>query len=157
MSQDPFRPLCAKDVEPRAKATNYPAEYAPRVDGRIRRRLGESFGLEKFGVNLTTVLPGCQSALLHRHSRQEEFIYILAGRAVLRTQDAEFELSPGDCAGFGPGGPAHHLVNRSDEPMHYLEIGDRIADDEAEYPEDDLKATAEGNGWLFTHKDGTPW
>jgi uncharacterized cupin superfamily protein len=61
------------------------------------------------------------------------------------------------CAGFPHGGPAHHLVNRSGALATYLEIGDRNPSDSAEYPDDDLAAVRSGAGWLFTHKDGTPY
>jgi uncharacterized cupin superfamily protein len=33
--------------------------------------------LRNFGVNLTTLTPGGSSALFHRHSKQDEFIYVL--------------------------------------------------------------------------------
>ncbi len=61
-------------------------------------------------------------------------------------------------AGF-PAGEAngHHLVNRSNARVVYLEVGDRTPDDAATYPDDDLAATASPNGWRITHKDGTPY
>ena len=62
------------------------------------------------------------------------------------------------CAGFLPGGPAHHLVNRTRRDVVYLEVGDRVPGDSAEYPHDDVKlAKAADGGWRFTHKDGTPY
>jgi uncharacterized cupin superfamily protein len=150
-------PLEASKVPPRTKATNYPAPFAARVSGRQKRALGDAFGLSRFGVNLTTLVPGAQSALLHRHSHQEEFVYILRGSPTLRTDEGEFTLSPGMCIGFVANGLAHHLVNRTDEEVAYLEIGDRDPKDRGEYPEDDLKAAYSDAGWVFTHKDGTPW
>ena len=147
--------LTAANVAPRAKASNYPPEFAVRVLGRVKRPLGDLFGLNNFGVNLTTLKPGAQSALLHRHSRQDEFVYVLAGSAVLVTDQGEAVLNAGDCAGFAAGGVAHFLVNRSDADMVYLEIGDRSTGDESFYPEDDIVAKfRDGGGWVFTHKDG---
>lgn len=143
-------------IEPRSQATIYPPPYAGRVAGRTKRRLGDHFGIAKFGVNLTTLQPGAQSALLHRHSEQEEFVYILAGIATLRTGTAEEELTPGMCMGFCPDGPAHHLLNRTNEVVHYLEIGDRPAEDVAEYPEDDLVARIVDGAWLMSRRDGSP-
>ena len=67
-------------------------------------------------------------------------------------------LGPGMCAGFAAGGTAHHLLNRTDADVAYLEMGDRTPGDEATYPDDDLQAVAIGPGkWAFTRKDGTPY
>ena len=107
-------------------------------------------------MNLTKLLPGAQSALLHRHSRQDEFIYILQGHPTLLTDQGAVQLAPGMCAGFAANGAAHHLVNNSQQDVLYLEIGDRTTGDEAFYPNDDLQAKQGADGkWHFTHKDGT--
>jgi uncharacterized cupin superfamily protein len=152
-------PIFAESIPAREKKTIYPPPYASLVEGRVKRKLGDFFGLTNFGVNLTRLLPGSISALLHHHSKQDEFIYILEETPTLTLGDQEFVLKPGDCCGFKAGnGLAHQLVNRSDEPVTYLEIGDRTAGDEAEYPNDDLKATQLPNGeWALTHKDGRPY
>jgi uncharacterized cupin superfamily protein len=73
--------------------------------------------------------------------------------------EQEFSLSAGDCYGFKAGtGIAHQLVNRSPETVTYLEMGDRTAGDEVEYPNDDLHATQATDGaWILTHKDGRPY
>ena len=40
----------------------------------------------------------------------------------------------------------------------YLEIGDRIADDEVFYPDIDLQLVSDGKGGrVFTHRDGNPY
>lgn len=155
---DPARvPLDARSVPCRARASSYPPLLAARMAGRSKRPLGDAFGLSRFGVNLTTLAPGARSALLHRHTRQEEFVYILAGTPTLRTDAGAFLLGPGMCMGFAANGLAHHLVNETSEAVEYLEIGDRDPADEGEYPEDDLKARNSAAGWIFTRGDGTPW
>jgi uncharacterized cupin superfamily protein len=152
------RAIFAHAAAPRAKASNYPADFAARVAGRFKRPLGDLFALKNFGVNLTTLAPGAASALFHRHSRQDEFIFMLEGVLTLLTADGEQELTPGMCFGFPAGGTAHHLVNRSATDATYLEIGDRSADDTVTYPQDDLKAVlGPERKWLFTRKDGTPY
>lgn len=148
----------ASDAAPRTKPSNYPEPFFSRMGGRTKRPLGDIFGLRNFGVNLTTLQPGGESALLHRHSKQDEFIYIIAGTPMLVTDRGEVALSPGMCAGFPAAGLAHQLVNRSDAPVTYLEIGDRTAGDEGSYPDDDIAAALGPDGkWVFTHKDGTPY
>lgn len=151
---DTARPVAAMDVSVRARPSHYPAPFADMVAGREKRALGDVFGLTKFGVNLTILSPGARSALLHRHSHQQEFIYILSGTPTLRTDAEEYAMQPGMCVGFMPGGDAHQLVNRSDAEVVYLEIGDRDPDDSGFYPEDDLRAERDGEGWRFLHKDG---
>ena len=150
--------VTAVDISLRTIPSNYPEPFRSRMRGREKRALGDFFGLKNFGVNLTRLLPKSQSSLFHRHSKQDEFIFILEGEPVLVTDAGESQLSPGMCAGFPAGGTAHQLVNNSDADVVYLEIGDRAKGDEGTYPQDDLKATIGPDGkWAFTHKDGTPY
>ncbi|MDJ0390553.1 cupin domain-containing protein [Roseomonas sp. E05] len=150
--------LTAMAVAPRARPSSYPPVFAARMAGRIKRPLGDAFGLRSFGVNLTELQPGACSALHHAHSRQDEFIFVLEGEPVLVTgAGGETVLRPGDCAGFPAGGAAHHLENRSAAPVRYLEIGDRAEGDEVFYPADDLTAVREDGAWRFCHKDGRPY
>jgi uncharacterized cupin superfamily protein len=127
------------------------------VQGRLKRKLGEPFGLTRFGVNLTHLAPGAVSALAHSHSLQDEFIFVLEGTPTLMLGDQEIRLNPGDCYGFkARTGIAHQLVNRSEQAVTYLEMGDRTPGDQVDYPNDDLKATQLTNGtWALTHKDGS--
>ena len=150
--------LVAAEAAPRAKASNYPEPFASRVKGRIKRPLGDLFGLASFGVNLTTLKPGAMSALRHAHVKQDEFVYILEGEPTLITDAGRARLNPGMCAGFKGGtGDAHHLVNETADDVVYLEIGDRLPGDGATYPDDDIAAVAAAGGWRFVHKDGTPY
>lgn len=143
----------------RIRPSNYPEPFASRMAGREKRPLGDLFGLQNFGVNLTRLAPGAASALRHAHSRQDEFVYVLEGRPTLITDEGEALLEPGMCAGFRAGtGNAHHLVNRTAQDVVYLEVGDRTAGDQGSYPDDDLQAVLGPDGrWRFAHKDGTPY
>ena len=148
----------AKSAPLRAKPSNYPEPFFSRMAKREKRPLGDLFRLKNFGVNLTRLLPGGESALLHRHSKQDEFIYILEGEPTLVTDAGETALGPGDCAGFSAGGTAHHLVNRTVRDVVYLEVGDRSENDEVSYPRDDIQAKLQPDGkWVFMHKNGTPY
>jgi len=148
----------ANEVPPRTKPSNYPEPFASRMAGREKRQLGEVFGLRNFGVNLTRLAPGSVSALRHSHSRQDEFIYILEGRPMLRTDEGDTQLAPGMCAGFrAESGNAHQLLNQTSETVVYLEVGDRTPGDQACYPDDDIQAELKDGTWQFTHKDGTPY
>jgi uncharacterized cupin superfamily protein len=145
-----------EEIPPRARPSNYPPAFAIRMQGREKRPLGDLFGLQSFGVNLTRLAPGAMSALRHAHARQDEFVYILSGFPTLVTDEGASLLEPGMCTGFAAGsGNAHHLVNRSDDDVVYLEIGDRATDDVVTYPDDDIVAIrTEAGGWRFTSKSG---
>jgi len=148
----------ADAAPPRTKPSNYPEPFFSRMAKREKRPLGDLFGLKNFGVNLTRLAPGGESALLHRHSRQDEFVFILQGEPTLITETAEMTLSPGMCAGFPAQGAAHQLVNRTDEDVVFLEVGDRTPGDEGSYPNDDIQAALGADGkWVFTRKDGRPY
>lgn len=150
--------VVAAETAPRTKPSNYPEPFASRMAGRVKRPLGDLFGLASFGVNLTRLPPGTVSALHHRHSRQDEFIFVLEGEPTLLTDAGEIVLRPGMCAGFPAGGTAHHLQNRTDRDAVILEVGDRAGNDEVAYPADDIQAVMGEDGtWRFTHKDGSAY
>jgi uncharacterized cupin superfamily protein len=157
MTDRPIAVLAA-DAPPRTQQSHYPEPFAARVAGRLKRPLGDLFGLTNFGVNLTRLAPGSVSALHHRHSRQDEFVYVLEGEPTLLTDAGEFQLRPGMAAGFPASGTAHHLENRTGRDCVILEVGNRPGDDEVTYPADDLRAIRGEDGkWRFSRKDGTPY
>ena len=143
---------------PDRKTSNYPDEFKPLVAGRIKKRLADAAGLKNFGVNLVKLEPGSCSALRHWHTNQDEFIYILAGEVTLVTNAGEQILKSGMAAGF-PAGEAdgHHLINRSNAVVEYLEVGDRTPNDVVTYPDNDLTAKDNSGVWVFAHKDGSPY
>lgn len=151
-------PIDAKAAPLRTKPSIYPEPFFGRMLRREKRPLGDLFGLRNFGVNLTTLLPGGESALLHRHSKQDEFVYILQGTPTLVTEHEELVIGPGMVVGFAAGGLAHQLINRTSTNVTYLEVGDRTPGDEVAYPVDDIEAVLGANGkWQFAHKDGRPY
>ncbi|WP_253073485.1 cupin domain-containing protein [Sodalis ligni] len=150
--------LTASDAPPRIKPSNYPEPFASLMAGRVKRPLGDLFALSNFGVNLTSLPPGAVSALHHRHSRQDEFIYIIEGEPTLLTDEGEIRMKPGMVAGFAANGTAHHLENRTAGTCVVLEVGDRSEGDEVYYPSDDISAVRGDDGkWHFAHKDGTSY
>jgi uncharacterized cupin superfamily protein len=151
----PVVAVVAQDVPVRAKPSVYPEPFASRMARRSKRQLGEVFRLSNFGVNLTTLAPGGSSSLRHAHTKQDEFVYILSGTAILHTDEGRMTLSPGMCAGFKAGtGNAHRLLNETQGDVVYIEVGDRTHGDEASYPDDDIKASLADGKWAFTHKNG---
>ena len=143
-------------VTPRT-GSGYPTDAMKSVvAGREKRMLGDALGLTTFGVNLTTLQPGAASSLRHWHLRQDEFVFVLEGELTLVTDEGEQTLGPGACAGFPGGVPnGHQLVNRTSKPATFLEVGDRLPGDGAEYPDHDLRVRGTGSGWKYTRKDGS--
>jgi len=143
-------------VIPRA-TSGYFEPYRSRVLPREKRALGDALGLTKIGVNLSTLFPGKESSMRHFHTREDEFVFVLEGEVVLRTDAGEQLLTAGMCAGF-PAGAAdgHQLINRSAAPARYLEISNRDPADAAQYTDVDLacRKTPEGR-FVFTRKDGS--
>ena len=127
------------------------------MNGRVKRPLGDLFGLQSFGVNHVTLPPGTMSALFHRHSVQDECVLVLSGEITLVHDEGETILTAGMFVGFPKNGSAHQLINCSGKEATYMEIGDRQPDDSVSYPRDDLVAVRADKGWAFTHKDGTPY
>jgi uncharacterized cupin superfamily protein len=104
--------------------------------------------------------PGKESSMRHWHTHEEEFIYVLSGEVVLRTDAGEQVLTAGTCAGFpvpadGREGDGHQLVNRSDRPAVYLEVSNLDARDQAHYPDVDLHYHGADAPVRFTRKDGS--
>jgi len=144
---------------PARTGSGYPEPFRSQVLPREKRPLGDALGLTRIGVNLTTLHPGAVSAMRHHHTHEDELVYVLEGEVVLRTNEGEQVLTAGMSAGFPAGVPnGHQLINRSDQPARYLEISNRDPADSADYPDDDLAFTrTPGGGFLFSHKDGTPY
>jgi uncharacterized cupin superfamily protein len=140
--------------------SRYPAPFDEPCRGRVWRRLGDAAGLTQFGVNLVRLGPGVWSSQRHWHSHEDEFVYVLEGEVVLVTDDGEEAMRAGDCAGFAGGvRNGHCLQNRSPHDAVLLVVGSRSDEDHGEYPDIDLKFTAErysGRG-QYVHKDGRPY
>lgn len=158
MSASRIKSVNVRDVEAKI-GTTYPKVFRNEVATRSKRILGDLFGLTNYGVNLVDLEPGGWSAQRHWHTREDEFVYVVSGELTLVTDDGEHTMTPGMVAGFPAGdSDGHHLVNKSDAVATYLEIGDRIAEDEVYYPDIDLQLVSDGKGdRVFTHRDGTPY
>jgi uncharacterized cupin superfamily protein len=152
------KPTRALDIPVTGPKSVYPEPFARLVEGRRRMRLGNHFGLTQFGVNLTELAPGAISALYHAHEREDEFIYVVAGTPTLVAGGQDHLLQPGECCGFKAGnGVAHQLVNRTQAPVLFIEVGHRSAEERVDYPNDDLLYRKTAEGWAMTHKDGRPY
>ncbi len=142
---------------PAQAIASYPKEFAPVIAGREKQRIGDVAGLTQFGVNISRIKAGSASALRHWHEQEDEFIYMLEGELVLKENDGESVLKPGDCAGFKAGsGIAHCLINRSNRDAVYLEVGTRAKSERVHYPDVDFMMERDQAGRRFFRKSGEP-
>lgn len=99
------------------------------------------------GLNLVTVAAGGQAFPHHRHHVEDEWTYVLAGRATVRIGEATHALGPGDFVAFPAGGDAHSVQNASTvEPLVCLMGGLRVAADIVDFPELGMRVTRSGLG-----------
>ena len=139
-------------------STNYPEPYRSVVAGRARQRLGNVVGLDQFGVNLTRLKPGAQSAQRHWHAAEDEFVFVVEGMLVLCENDGETVLKAGEAAGFKAGvANGQCLINRSTQDAVFLEVGTRSGREQVDYPDIDLRFRKDENGMSYTHKSGEPY
>ena len=129
---------------PEKKGSGYPAPFDVPCMERARKRLGDAGGLTQFGVNLLTLPPGAWSSQRHWHAEEDEFVYILSGEVVLRSDAGEEILRAGD-----------HLMNKSGAAAVLLEVGTRAQTEFVRYP--DLDLIIDSKVGAFTHRDGTPY
>ena len=141
---------------PFVSRTGYPPPFDAPVAGRYYQRLTRAAGLTEFGANICRLEPGAWSSQRHWHSKEDEFLILLDGEAVLVTDHGEETMRPGDCAAFPAGlADAHHLVNRSSADATFLVVGTNHGDDHCRYPDIDLDLPR-GDG-PFTDKTGKPY
>jgi uncharacterized cupin superfamily protein len=138
--------------------SGYPEPYYSRVMPREKRALGDTFGLKKIAVNRTTLPPGKESSMRHWHTHEDEFVFVLEGEVVLRTESGEQVLTAGCCAGFPAGvNDGHQLINRGATPAVYLEISNRDAEDGVYYSDPDVDMMVKPPGRRMLRRDGTSY
>ncbi len=88
------------------------------------------------GCSLYEIPPGKRSWPYHYHTGNAEAAYVLAGEGVVRTEDGEDPVGPGDYLAFPADETgAHQLVNDGEEPLRVLLVSTMNEPDVAVYPE----------------------
>jgi uncharacterized cupin superfamily protein len=159
MAQRLTSPALDPQTVPPRRGSSYPEQFRAQVERRSKRALGDAVGLSQFGVNLVELPPGCWSAQRHWHTHEDEFVYVMEGELTLVTDAGEQVLRPGMAAGFPAGKPdGHHLINRTDRPAVYLEVGSRREDvDEVDYPDIDMAVRQQDGRQVIVRKNGEPY
>ncbi len=96
--------------------------------------LSQLVGLTRTGVSLARIAGGKESFVYHSHQREEEWIYILEGRAIAEIGDEEFEVGAGDFLAFPTPSVAHHLKNPFSDDVVYLMGGENRDTEVADFP-----------------------
>lgn len=111
-----------------------------QLSGHRERQLTRTRGIKQFGVNHVILEPGAFSALRHWHEAEDEFVYVLSGQLTLIDNYGDHHLEAGSFCSFPAGrGNAHHLTNRTQQPVSYPVIGSRRSgQDIVHYPDDNL-------------------
>jgi uncharacterized cupin superfamily protein len=111
------------------------ATYSADGHARFWRPAGARSGAETEG--LYELAPRYEGVPLHIHHGMEELAIVISGRPTLRTLEGESELAPGDIVAFPRGRRGGHtLANRTDEPVRYLMVSNKVMPELVEYPED---------------------
>ena len=113
----------------------------------VEQSHGETFGYrckahgapargEKLGCSLYEVPPRRRAWPYHYHLANEEAVYVLQGRGVLRLGEREVALSRGDYVALPANvDGAHQILNTSDEPLRYLCLSTMVEPDILIYPD----------------------
>ena len=97
-------------------------------------QLALSVGLKRTGVNFIRVPAGKESYVYHSHQNEEEWIYVLSGKAIALIDDVEYEVNAGDFIGFPAPSVAHHMCNPGPEDLVYLVGGENRDVEVVDFP-----------------------
>jgi uncharacterized cupin superfamily protein len=102
--------------EPEFKTTALNAD-----SGEIFTSLRRELGVESLGINQLILQPG-QRMRVHRHERQEEIYFVVAGTLTLIVEGDEHAIASGSLARVGPQ-TRRQIGNRGEEPVLLLALG----------------------------------
>jgi uncharacterized cupin superfamily protein len=121
-------------------------EWSPAIDnGKFQQRRKELGGVQ-LRSGLWELAPGKRSFPLHMHHVTEEALFVVSGRARVRTPSGETELAPGDYVSFPAATEAHQLINDGPEPFVYVAISGPSVAEVVEYPDSGKIACRVGSG-----------
>ena len=95
----------------------------PQSDAQFFR-LSRPAGLQRSHVNLLRVPPGKEAFMLHRHSVQEEWSFIVDGEGTAQIGEEKIKVSAGDFIAFPLNGKAHTILNTGTRDLVYLTGGE---------------------------------
>lgn len=121
----------AADIDAHAQEFSHPWNPNSLLRGT---QVGRSVGLRRTGVNFIRVPAGKESFAYHSHQHEEEWIYVLSGRAIALIDEVEYEVGAGDFIGFPTPSVAHHMRNPGPDELVYLAGGENRENEIADFP-----------------------
>ncbi|MFL5320880.1 MAG: cupin domain-containing protein [Myxococcaceae bacterium] len=112
--------------------------------GAYSQRRKELGGGERLMASLYELAPGKKSFPFHAHMVTEEALFVISGKAKVRTPEGLTPIGAGDFVSFPAGGPAHQLINDGSEPLVYVGVSATQGVDVVEYPDSNKIASAVG-------------
>jgi len=118
----------------------------------------KDLGGQRLKCGLWELPAGKRSFPMHLHHGTEEALWVVSGRAKVRTPEGETPLAAGDYVSFPPGGLAHQLINDGTEPFVYVGMSSTLGLDVVEYPDSgkiaaSVGAPGAGKRFVFREKD----
>ncbi len=93
--------------------------------------LTELFSYRKIFVHHEILSPGKKASAPHRHTAQEEMIFVLDGFPTAHLGNQAEQLKPGDIIGFKPGSQELHFIeNTTNQDVRLLVICSNEEDDQ---------------------------
>jgi uncharacterized cupin superfamily protein len=94
----------------------------------------DSLQRHPFDVEIMRIPPGKAPCPYHSHSSQWEFYHVISGRGIVRHQDGQTPIEPGDAFIFKPGEP-HQLLNNGSEDLIVYLVADNPIGESCHYPD----------------------
>ncbi|MEJ0085823.1 MAG: cupin domain-containing protein [Pseudomonadota bacterium] len=121
----------AADIAAHAQEFSHPWNPRSLMHGT---QLARAVGLRRTGVNFMRIPPGKEAYVYHSHRHEEEWIYVLSGRAIALIDGTEYDVAPGDFIGYPTPSVAHLMRNPGQDDLVYLSGGEHLDFDVAEFP-----------------------
>lgn len=96
--------------------------------------LSELFSCTKLFIHHEILSPGRRGSSPHRHTTQEEVVFVLEGFPTAHIGDKAITLKPGDVLGFPlDSQELHFMANETKSDVRYLVICSKETDDKVMY------------------------
>jgi uncharacterized cupin superfamily protein len=132
MTDEPHPVIRTKDLKPE-DGFRFRHPLNPNSDAHFFR-LSRPAGLQRSHVNLLRVPPGKEAFILHRHTVQEEWSYIVEGEATAQIGEEKIKVAAGDFIAFPLNGKAHTIVNTGTHDLIYLTGGEDSPQEIGHFP-----------------------
>jgi len=147
--------LRAATIEDGEETFSHPWNDRSEITGT---RMSQLAGLSRTGVSRVRIAPGRESFAYHSHHFEEEWIFVLAGRAMAKVDGSDYELTAGDFIAFPTPSVAHHMANPFDEELVYLMGGETLNHEVADFPDLGKRMVRTGSEiTIYDLEDGRPF